>query len=83
MQLKVLKLKHQAPNTLRPLKAPARNGISKGVAQGIRSRTFAESGGGGERTANGERGTGSNDYLIALFTDPRHGRYCGRYAPGA
>jgi len=26
---------------------------------------------------------GSEDYLSALFTDPRHGRYCGRYVPGA
>jgi hypothetical protein len=26
---------------------------------------------------------GSDDYLSAFFTDPRHGRYCGRYVPGA
>ena len=26
---------------------------------------------------------GSDDYLNAFFTDPRHGRYCGRYVPGA
>jgi hypothetical protein len=26
---------------------------------------------------------GSDDYLNAYFTDPRHGRYCGRYVPGA
>ena len=26
---------------------------------------------------------GSDDYLYAFFTDPRHGRYCGRYVPGA
>ena len=25
----------------------------------------------------------SDDYLNAFFTDPRHGRYCGRYVPGA
>ncbi len=25
---------------------------------------------------------GSDDYLNAFFTDPRHGRYCGRYVPG-
>ena len=26
---------------------------------------------------------GSDDYLNAFFTDPRHGRNCGRYVPGA
>ena len=29
---------------------------------------------------------GSDDYLnylYAFFTDPRHGRHCGRYVPGA
>ncbi len=26
---------------------------------------------------------GSDDYLNAFFTDPRHGRYCSRYVPGA
>ena len=26
---------------------------------------------------------GSDDYLNAFFTYPRHGRYCGRYVPGA
>ena len=26
---------------------------------------------------------GSDDNLNAFFTDPRHERYCGRYAPGA
>ena len=26
---------------------------------------------------------GSNDHLNAFFTDTRHGRYCGRYVPGA
>ena len=26
---------------------------------------------------------GSDDYLNAFFTDPCHGRYCGRYVPGA
>ena len=26
---------------------------------------------------------GSDDYLNAFFTDLRHGRYCGRYVPGA
>ena len=26
---------------------------------------------------------GSDDNLNAFFTDPRHGRYCGRYFPGA
>ena len=26
---------------------------------------------------------GSDDCLNAFFTDPRHGRYCGRYVPGA
>ena len=26
---------------------------------------------------------GSDDYLNAFFTDPRPGRYCGRYVPGA
>jgi hypothetical protein len=26
---------------------------------------------------------GSDDSLNALFTDPRNGRYCGRYVPGA
>ena len=26
---------------------------------------------------------GHGDCLNALFTDPRHGRYCGGYAPGA
>ena len=26
---------------------------------------------------------GSDDCLNALFTDPRHGRYCGRYVPGS
>ena len=26
---------------------------------------------------------GSDDYLNAFFTDPRHGRYCGGYIPGA
>ena len=25
----------------------------------------------------------SDDYLNAFFTDPRHGRYCSRYVPGA
>ncbi len=24
-----------------------------------------------------------DDYLNMFFTDPRHGRYCGRYVPGA
>ena len=26
---------------------------------------------------------GSDDYLNTFFTDPHHGRYCGRYFPGA
>ena len=25
---------------------------------------------------------GSDDYLNAFFTDPRHGKYFGRYVPG-
>ncbi len=28
-------------------------------------------------------GSWSDDYLNALFTDPRHGRYCCQYVPGA